>query len=82
MLARELGADVEPLMQVYQLQLQQGQTCDFQVDSTKGISFKKKLGYTLIIIIFALSVYYLSYAIQAKFTDNNVGNSLDHLELD
>ena len=82
LLARELGADVEPLMQVYQLQLQKGQTCDFQVDSTKGISFKKKLGYTLIIIIFALSVYYLSYAIQAKFTDNNVGNSLDHLELD
>ena len=86
LLARELGADVEPLMQVYQLQLQlqlqRGQTCDFQVDSTKGISFKKKLGYALIIIIFALSVYYLSYAIQAKLTDNNVGNSLDHLELD
>ena len=83
MLARELGADVEPLMQVYQLQLQKGQTCDFQVDSTSKESLSKKnLDYTLIIIIFALSVYYLSYAIQAKFTDDNVGNSLDHLELD
>ena len=81
LLARELGADVQPLMQVYQLQLQREQTCDFQVDSTRGISFKKKLGYALIIIVFALSVYYLSYAIQAKFTDNNVDNSLHHLEL-
>ena len=82
LLARELGADVQPLMQVYQLQLQREQTCDFQVDSTRGISFKKKLGYALIIIVFALSVYYLSYAIQAKFTDNNVDNSLHHLKLE
>ena len=82
LLARELGADLQPLMQVYQLQRQLGQTCDFQVDSTRGISFKKKLGYALIIMIFALSVYYLSYAIQAKFPDNNVDNSLHHLELE
>ena len=80
LLARELGADVQPLMQVYQLQLQREQTCDFQVDSTRGISFKKtwvRFDNNSICFI----VYYLSYAIQAKFTDNNVDNSLHHLEL-
>ena len=80
LLARELGADVEPLVQVYQLQLQQEQTSDFQVESTRRISIKKKLGYALMIMIFALSVYYLSYAIQANFTDYNVDSSFDHLE--
>lgn len=83
LVARELCADIGPLMQVYQLQLQQGETCEFQAKSPKKLSMKKKIGYGLIILIFALSVYYLSYAIQTNLIiGDSVDNSFEHLEFE
>ena len=83
LLARELCVDIEPLIQVYQLQLQQVETYNFQEENTRKISIKKKIGYGLLILISALSVYYLSYAIQTNLLiQDSVDNSFEHLELE
>ena len=81
MLARELCVDLEPLMRVYELQNQQGETDNFRPESTGRISLRKKIGYALIVLVFALSVYYLSYAVQTKwFVIDNLNNSFDYYE--
>ncbi len=83
LLARELCVDIEPLIQVYQLQLQPVETYNFQEENTRKISIKKKIGYGLLILISALSVYYLSYAIQTNLLiQDSVDNSFEHLELE
>ena len=71
LLARELDADIEPLMLVYNLQkgpaeVKTDKTNDYQI-----ISIKSKIGYVLLILIFALSVYYLSYVMQSFQTSDS-----------
>ncbi len=81
LLARELSADIEPLMRVYELQSQPEEASNFRLESTGQITIKKKFFYALIVLVFALSVYYLSYAIQTHvLVKDTLNNSLDHFE--
>ena len=81
LLARELCADIEPLMQVYELQNHEKKTNEFRPDITGKIPIKKKIVYAFLVLIFALSVYYLSYAIQTKLlTEDGLNKSFDYFE--
>ena len=68
-------------MRVYELQSQPEETSNFRLESTGRITIKKKFFYALIVLVFALSVYYLSYAIQTNLlVKDSLNNSLDHFE--
>ena len=71
LLARELNADLEPLMQVYELQRGPKENDEKEIDLNPTTSSQKKIGFVILVIISALSIYYLSYIIQSDFKVNS-----------
>ena len=68
LLARELNADLEPLMLVYQLRKEPSEVETNKNEEKQSLSVRSKIGYVFLVIVFALSVYYLSYLIQSSST--------------